>query len=264
MKMMNGGKQNLQHHPHAVNIYIITTILCIFMTIWILILPSSALQDYPEFFPYLDRMRREIMIDNQHDFLPRNLVDKFRGHKAVHFTHILPAAIWSVLIPFQFHAKFRRKYRQLHVMFGYIFLLSCVLMSAGVVLILKRNLLFENFVDRGDGDGDGGNEITTKQQEKLDRGRRAGVSSTVIFLCFLSLWFIYTAAVAFYCATKKRFHLHQKWLIRHVASGIWVAIQRALIGFVFAPIIIFLYMAIKQYRYGSKIIYLEKLVCSVW
>jgi predicted Kef-type K+ transport protein len=80
-------------------------------------------------------------------------------------------------------------------------------MSLGIAIILKRGLLFVRFFD----------DLTPSKQP------------TELLVIGLALYFACTAIYALRCALKRRFVSHQRWIIRHVASGIWIAIQRILV-----------------------------------
>jgi hypothetical protein len=42
-------------------------------------------------------------------------------------------------------------------------------------------------------------------------------------------WFAITAVVALQAARQRRYAEHARWMLRHVAAGIWVAVQRILV-----------------------------------
>jgi uncharacterized membrane protein len=181
------------------------------MIIWILVLPSSALQDYHgPFASSLEKMRSITTTENEYNFLPLNLITKYKGHIAVHLTHTLPAAIWAAIIPFQIHPGIRRSNRYLHRILGYIFLVVCISIAIGVLIILRRGLLFENFMNNREGTN------SSKKQ-------------TPALLLMITFWYLWTVKEAIKEAKRKNFDRHQKWIIRHIASGLWVAIQRLLI-----------------------------------
>ena len=219
-------------------IYRGTTYFCLFMVFWILVLPSSALQDV-NIHPVLNHARDEFF--NYSTFLPQKLSQKFSGQYVIHLTHILPAALWAGIIPFQLHPMIRKKYRTLHKVFGYLFLLVCVLMSIGFVMILRRGLLFENFM-HGDDDGENNSNITVNTVNVEDENKKSSVKAleTPLILFITNAWFLWTAFKAVIHARNKRFELHQKYFIRHVASGIWVSIQRNLIMWIY-PILLILF-----------------------
>lgn len=190
--------------------YIITCWLCAIMLIWILVLPSSAFQD-SDFFIHKSELlnaARGEMLKNEYNFLPRDLITKYKGHTAVHFTHILPGALWAALVPIQLHPGIRKSNRTLHRISGYVFFLTSFLIVVGIFLIIKRGLTFENYLD----------DKTVK--------KRIITPSMILVAC----WFSLTAVIALLQAKRKRFDLHQTWIIRHIAAGIWVSIQRMLIN----------------------------------
>lgn len=180
------------------------------MLIWILVLPSSAFQE-TDFLIHkselLKAARRE-MLKNENNFLPRDLFAKYKGHNAVHFTHILPGALWAALVPIQLHPGIRKSNRTLHRISGYIFFLTSFLIVVGIFLIINRGLTFENYLD----------DNTVK--------KRMITPSMILVAC----WFSLTAIIALLQARRKRFDLHQTWIIRHIAAGIWVSIQRLFIN----------------------------------
>lgn len=45
----------------------------------------------------------------------------------------------------------------------------------------------------------------------------------------MALWFCVTGITALVAARRRDFSAHKVWVIRHVASGIWVSIMRAMI-----------------------------------
>jgi hypothetical protein len=80
-------------------------------------------------------------------------------------------------------------------------------MIAGVMIIIKRGLLYEeSFPD-------------------LPPPRLPATPA----ILFQSSWFLITIVVATYQARTQQFASHQKWIIRHVASGIWISLQRILL-----------------------------------
>ena len=225
--------------------------LCIFMLFWILVIPSSALQDlYPHLPPQLLQMRHA-MNKPQHDFLPRDLTQKFKGHYAVHFTHTLPAAAWAGIIPLQLHpTNFLRLYKKTtkqgqgqgqgqgriqvknvarHRILGYIFVSCVVLIASGVIIILQRGLSFANYDNSNDNDSNDNSNQCNKIDSKNPSQKNNTDWSTDMFLVAVTIWFVITAIIAVMHAKKKNILLHQKWMIRHIGAGIWVAIQRILI-----------------------------------
>ena len=60
--------------------------------------------------------------------------------------------------------------------------------------------------------------------------------STEVVLYTMNLYFVGTAAMAWKkVAIDRSFGKHQDWMIRHVASGMWVGIQRVLLALVYIP-----------------------------
>jgi Predicted membrane protein (DUF2306) len=188
----------------ALNVlYAATTALCIFMLFWILVLPSSALHGFSSI---LDEKRYQIELFANH--IPPNLFSKFRGHHTVHFTHTFPSAIWSAIIPFQLHPGFRKRNRRLHRLLGYVFSISSFLMMIGLVIILQRKLLFVHFLS--------GIPIIE-------------VSLNEILQLVLGAWFSWTCIKAIREARLRNLVAHRNWILRHIGSGIWIALMRILL-----------------------------------
>jgi hypothetical protein len=190
-------------------IYLYTTGLCIMMVVWILFLPGSWLTGRSELHDAI-----VLQVIGEHGVTPHAIVTKYEGHTLVHLTHILPAALWAGVVPFQLNPTFRRNNPKIHRRLGYMFLICGMLMSVGVLIILKRGLSFEHFYS--------------------DLPPYA--SSSQPYMVPLAMYFACTALYSIQQARKRKFANHQKWMIRHIAAGMWVAVQRFLIITVFSII----------------------------
>ncbi|KAL3923717.1 MAG: hypothetical protein SGILL_001495 [Bacillariaceae sp.] len=139
---------------------------------------------------------------------------KYKGHTAVHLTHLLPAAIWSAAIPFQLHRGFRKEHPVLHRRVGYAFFCCSFLVAMGIVIIVQRDLSFEKLFD----------DLPPLK------------SSTEPVMYFMALYFAVSAGHSLRLARARRFFDHQLWVIRHVAAGLWVAFQRLLLIMVYSRV----------------------------
>jgi hypothetical protein len=192
-------------------IYIWTTTLCVFMVFWILLVPGSWLIGRSQFHNNL------VLPHLFNAITPPEIITKYQGHTLVQVTHILPGAVWAGLIPFQLHRTFRSHYRTVHRRMGYLFLTTSLLMSVGLGLILHRGLFFEH------------HDFPDLVAPLPSRNYYYNYSNTAILMVILGIWFLGTAIAAIYCARSHQFVRHQKWIIRHIASGLWIAIQRVLL-----------------------------------
>ena len=188
-------------------LYIVASFLSLFMAFWILVIPSTFLVGRWELH---DRLLYNSQGFRSEDYIASpELSFKYKGHTAVHLTHLLPGAVWALAIPFQLHRRFRKDHPRLHRRIGYAYMVSSMLLMIGVVIIVQRGLLFENFFP--------------------DLPPNKNVMSTYIGLAGLTLWHLYTAIAALVYAQRRRFVLHQAYVIRNVASGVWVALQRIIL-----------------------------------
>ena len=190
-------------------IYLYTTGLCIMMVFWILLLPGSWLMGRSKLHD--DFVLHAI---GEHGVTPHDVVTKYQGHTLVQLTHILPAALWAGVIPFQLYPTFRRNNPKIHRRLGYMFLTCALSMSLGVLIILKRGLSFEHFY----------------------ADLPPAPFSSQPFMVPLAMYFASTALYSIQQARNRKFANHQKWMIRHIASGLWVAVQRFLLVTVYSSI----------------------------
>jgi hypothetical protein len=186
-------------------LYVLTAALCVFMVVWILIMPASWMTGRSKLH---DKILVDVVLAEKHGVTPPETILKYEGHTAVHLTHILPGAFWCGLIPFQLHPRSRSKWPKLHRLFGYVFLASALVMTMGVFIILQRKLLFEDFFNASADDY----EYTTRE-----------------FLALLSLYFAGSALYSVKLARNQQLLAHQRWMIRHIAAGLWIAPQRLLL-----------------------------------
>lgn len=194
-------------------LYLTLCWLCIIMFAWILIAPASWLIDKSTF-------HRETLIpflESKGFFrtVPSSIVTKYQSHTAVHITHLLPGALWMAIAPFQLHPTWRNHNRQQHRILGYLFVTCSLLSTVGIIIIVQRNLTFVH---------------DFPHLTPTEGGFEPHIAIGILLL--LAVWFGTTIVEAVRMARNRRYNLHQLWMIRHVASGIWVAVQR----FVLSPI----------------------------
>ena len=107
--------------------------LCIMMVFWVLFIPGSCA-------PFRAMLAEKVMA--KQTIVPPSLIGKYAGHPMVCFTHVLPAAAWSALIPFQLHPASRSEFPRLHRIAGRVFLFLSALVLIGYALIQSRGLGF--------------------------------------------------------------------------------------------------------------------------
>lgn len=205
---------------HANFLYTIVSLLCIMMVFWILLIPGTWLIGRSKLH---DEFLIPMMKSSKMNVVSLDAVlIKYAGHTLIQCTHVLPAAIWAAIIPFQLHPKFRSepKYKKYHKPLGYLFLLVALTMSCGVVIILQREMSFEHFFD---------------DLKEMDKKNNYQSSEPLLYA--MTIWFDISLLVSIYYARSKKNKLHhQRWMNRHIASGIWVALQRVLLVSVYPMI----------------------------
>ena len=189
--------------------YVFVSILCFVMVVWILIFPSSVWYEHSPTHQKLLHSWFHSASGNRAGAASSELISKYTGQYLVQITHILPGAIWAAIIPFQLNTKFRKNHRTLHRYTGYGFVGSALLLGTGVFIILHKGLLYENSFP----------DLPAKP------------FSAALPLILLTIYFLGTIVCALYyaaIASPKNYFAHSVWITRHVASGIWIALQRIL------------------------------------
>jgi Predicted membrane protein (DUF2306) len=185
------------------------------MMVWILIFPSSVLVlvEHSSFH----RHAIVSLMGHAGSFMAPDLVTKYQGYHLVQWLHILPGALWALLIPIQLHSRVRKRYRTAHTILGYVFGVISLLIGVSVVIIYWQELSFEHFYP---------------DLEPFPWSSAPGI-------LLLALYFVGTMACSIYqAAVRNDFHCHRKWMVRHIAAGIWTSVQRILltIGLISPPL----------------------------
>ncbi|CAM9434711.1 unnamed protein product [Scytosiphon promiscuus] len=115
------------------------------------------------------------------------------------FMHILPAGLWSVIAPLQISPSFRAKHRTAHCRLGRLFMFMSVSIALGVVPIVRSG--------------------ASKFGHSVFEG-------TVVLAC--ALYFLVVGLIAVRQARNRKFASHRVWMLRHVAMGYSVHMQRLL------------------------------------
>lgn len=120
--------------------------------------------------------------------------------RKLHFG-ILPVTTWLMIAPFQLSSGFRLKYPWLHRKLGYIFFISssCIAIGLSILISTGRVLGYPHWL-----------------------AMAMNIFKTSYFL--ISMYIAYRAAVI-----QRNYVVHQKWIIRHVAMGYTVSLQRILL-----------------------------------
>jgi hypothetical protein len=202
-------------------IYCLALALCAIMAFWIFVFPStfraSPSNDYGKF---LEKTM------NTSPFRP-SLMTKYKNHPAVQFLHILPAGAWSVCMPLQLMPAVRKSFPALHRLVGWASAISSTLLFVSVFIIQHRKL---DYID---------SEYALELTSFLERAASApALYNTSLSLllrmvpCFTSIsavWFMLCIITALRCILRHDVRSHRIWMIRHVGSGLGVAVQRCVV-----------------------------------
>eukprot|EP00466_Bigelowiella_natans_P013156 jgi/Bigna1/37556/e_gw1.20.86.1 len=206
--------------------YAALTGLCSMMIMWIIFMPGSCRHQLG-----ISKSPLVTAADNSEfqeeceirSGVPTTIISKYVNHRFVCYTHILPAALWSLLIPFQFHpaSSSSQRLRVVHRITGKIFLAISTLIIIGLWQLEARGL----------------------SHYKYDFPEFQPSESASLFLpnhipseaLPAALVFIWTGIQALYaivsfriCGFVKRrdVYSHQRWIARHAICGLGVALQR--------------------------------------
>lgn len=195
------------------SLYIGATFFAVFMFVWTVVSPATwRLGNTPG---WEERTRERY---GKNFSVPLSLLLKYNGHRAVQFTHTLPSAIWAAIVPFQLNPWFRRSHRRWHQRFGYVFLGAALLIFIGFTIILHRRLDFARHDFPGIPEEEGTSAIGL------------GGVPIVLKLQVVATLFLLFAGLALRSAIRRDFVLHRKWILRHIAWGLWVAPHRMYVG----------------------------------
>jgi hypothetical protein len=186
-------------------IYRFTSFLCAFMVVWILVFPSALLVEHSSWH----RNKIVQLNDVPGSIVSPDVLTKYQGRHLVQGLHIFPGALWALLVPIQMHSQVRKRYRTAHTYLGYIFGGLSILIGLGVVAIFVQGLSYEHFYP---------------DLDPLPLPGSPGLLLLTLYFVGAMVWSIYQAAV------PRNHHAHRQWMVRHVAAGIWISLQRLLLA----------------------------------
>ncbi len=191
------------------------------MAFWIFVFPAtfraSPSNDYGKFL-------EETM--NLSPFRS-SLMTKYKNHPAVQYLHILPAGAWSLCIPLQLTPAIRKSFPTLHKLVGWFTIISSALLFLSVFIIHHRKLDYIQseyaleaslFIERAA-------ELPTLYGWTLSLLIRI----VPFFTAVSAAWFMFSSITALRCILRRDIYLHRIWMIRHVGSGLGVAVQRCFV-----------------------------------
>mmetsp|Transcript_46083 Transcript_46083/g.109888 ORF Transcript_46083/g.109888 Transcript_46083/m.109888 type:complete len:348 (-) Transcript_46083:88-1131(-) len=207
-------------------LYIITTLLCLQMVFWVLVLPATWKQGTVKGWEEVSRKAQTapdpfgVSADNKIKFVPDENYNKYGPFPIVRILHNFPGLIWAGCIPINLHPGLRTSYPTLHRYAGRAFFLSSFSLMVGFGFILYHGLGMKH------------ENVPPRLGQSLLMLRSEGwsdVPHAVVTMNLASVWFCYTAVTALAAAKRRDFATHKRWAVRHVASGIWISMMRALL-----------------------------------
>jgi len=154
----------------------------------------------------------------------RALVTKYFGETFIFITHILPAPLWSAIIPFQLHPASRSPgLKQVHHALGGTFFFLSSTMMVGFAEIMRKGLDIRPGREWFQG-------LQGKTLQEMPVALSSVESLSYPFLFGSAGWFSYTLYRSVTAAWRKRFSEHEEWVMRHVASGQWIGLMRIFLG----------------------------------
>jgi hypothetical protein len=201
-------------------VYRVVLCLCSFMIMWIFVFPASSFLAIGS----TESIAKHKSLLEEHwssgkMITPVATITKYYKQPLIVLTHILPSSLWCMLVPIQLSSIIREKYSFLHRLSGYLLLSVVPFVSIGVYIIVERDLSFENDYP----------DLISQKSHFSEWGLSPFTDSflfmKVVFYT-LAAYFTISAFAAWYYAFFKNFACHRAWMLRHVASGIWVALQR--------------------------------------
>lgn len=152
------------------------------------------------------------------------LTTKYFGEVFVFVTHILPAPLWSAIVPFQLHPASRGPaLRKVHHALGRIFFSISAIMMVGFAAIMAKGLDIRPGAEWFKG-------VEGKKIRDMPGYLVGMIKASHPFLFSSAAWFCYTLYRAVDAAQNMRFAEHELWVMRHIASGQWVGLMRIFLG----------------------------------
>ena len=216
--------------------YGVATGLSLFMFVWIMVIPGGFRFGFSSLAASHKVFWHELNLKHFNgEALPPTINTKYIAHPDIVFLHTIPAAAWALLVPLQLLDAARQRLPVLHRMAGYLLLgVLAPLIATGSALILLRGL---------DISSDYPSDIPGPISELglspacwswlwpwiRGPGERDGQDSWWPYhalIGLLAVRFLAFAVKALLAARRRDFQEHRRSVIRHVASGLSVAVQR--------------------------------------
>lgn len=177
--------------------------LCLFMAAWVLVFPASWRTGFDA--AHAARLQSALTAPVP---VPPDTLTKLTGDPVARFCHVLTSSAWSLLAAAQLDPTLRRRRPALHRRLGYAFFLSGLVVMVGY--------------------------LSMERSGKVDYGPHNAWARPLLRTS--AAWFVLTAGLALRSAVRRRFDDHRRWVLRHLSSGLWVAVQRLLVGPLFMPL----------------------------
>lgn len=150
--------------------------------------------------------------------VPPTVVLKHHAYPAILCSHHLGALLWSATVPLQLSLGLNRpRALRRHRLLGRVALLGTALLAVGTMLIIARGLHA-----RHDFEAAFPGAVPAMDMRMFRWVDEYALPAALV-------WFVVTGFQAGAAARRRALQRHRAWAMRHVASGIFVAVQRMLI-----------------------------------
>ncbi|KAF5826578.1 hypothetical protein DUNSADRAFT_2640 [Dunaliella salina] len=180
--------------------------LCYFMIVWSLVFPMSWLSGVWGRWGIILGNLVGTIANRPSSWTSTEALTKYKEQTAVTMSHNLPSALWAFLIIIQLSGSIRKTYPRIHRLCGYLHVAVSVVLMAGVAIMQSRKMYFSMH------------------------------PAVVWYINISATWFLFSLGYAVLAARAHLYRAHRAWMLRHIASGTWVAVQRILIAAVALPL----------------------------
>jgi hypothetical protein len=122
--------------------------------------------------------------------------------------HVFPSLLWGVSTLVQLSPWIRKRFMTLHRISGYTMITTSTVMTVGIMgMMFADNIIYTLPINHW------------------------SIFTLFPIICIVLPWFMYSALRGLLAARNKNIPIHKKWMLRHIAAGLSVGLQRGFLGF---------------------------------